>query len=156
MRHRIVFRPATERDVATLARFNAAMAWETEQLRLSLPRLRAGVRAVLRKQTRGFYLVAESEGKVIGQLLITFEWSDWRNGVFWWIQSVYVVPTHRRRGIMRALFAEVRKRARRAGNVCGLRLYVEKKNKIAHQTYKKLGLGVTHYLVCEDDFVLRR
>ena len=152
----ISIRPATARDVETLARFNAAMAMETEKLRLSLPRLRRGVRAVLRNQEHGFYIVAIQNGTVIGQLLVTFEWSDWRNGQFWWIQSVYVVPDHRRKGVMRALFTEVRRRAKKTRRICGLRLYVEKENQTAKRTYEKLGLTATHYLVCEDDFVLRR
>lgn len=149
-------RPARRSDEDLLARFNAAQAWETERIRLDPRRLRRGVRAALRDPRKGMFLVAERGGEVAGMLMVTFEWSDWRNGVFWWIQSVYVAPQQRRSGVMRALFSDVRRRARQSGRVCGLRLYVEKSNRVAQKTYRALGLREAPYRMFEDDFVLRR
>ncbi|MEZ5392586.1 MAG: GNAT family N-acetyltransferase [Bryobacterales bacterium] len=105
---------------------------------------------------KGFYLVAEEEGAVVGQLLITYEWSDWRNGVFWWVQSVYVRPESRGRGVYSTLYEDAVRRAREAGDVCGLRLYVERENRRAQRTYQKLGMRPTVYEMYETDFVLSR
>lgn len=150
-------RQAGARDAAVIASFNAAMARETEHLELDPARLQAGVEAVLADSSKGFYLVAENEqGQVLGQLMITFEWSDWRNGVFWWIQSVYVAPWSRGQGIYKALYAQVRKSAAEAGNVCGLRLYVERDNKRAQEVYLRQGMRATAYDMYEVDFVLPR
>lgn len=147
-------------DAAVIASFNAAMARETEHLELDPARLRAGVEAVLLDSSKGFYLLAEDEeeqgGRIIGQLMITYEWSDWRNGVFWWIQSVYVAPESRGRGTYRRLYEHVRKRAAEAGNVCGLRLYVERDNKRAQAVYIRQGMRATAYDMYEVDFVLSR
>ncbi|MEZ5363248.1 MAG: GNAT family N-acetyltransferase [Bryobacterales bacterium] len=139
-----------------LAAFNAAMALETEHLELDGERLRAGVAAVVADPAKGFYLVAEEEGTVVGQLLITYEWSDWRNGVFWWVQSVYVRPESRGRGVYSTLYEDAVRRAREAGDVCGLRLYVERENRRAQRTYQKLGMRPTVYEMYETDFVLSR
>ena len=143
-------------DAEALAAYNSAMARETEHLDLDAARLLAGVRAVLADASKGFYLVAESGGRVVGQMMITFEWSDWRNGVFWWIQSVYVHPDFRRRGIFSRLYEHAAGLARSAGNVCGLRLYVEKENRNAQRTYERLGMHQTAYELYEIDFVLGR
>ena len=143
-------------DVETVSAYNAAMALETEDLELDLERLTAGVSAVVADPAKGFYLVAEEEGAVAGQLLITYEWSDWRNGVFWWVQSVYVRPENRGRGVYSALYQDAVCRAREAGDVCGLRLYVERENVRAQATYKKLGMQPTVYEMYETDFVLER
>ena len=149
-------RLAAPGDVPTLAAYNAAMALETEHLELDAARLLRGVQAVLEDPAKGFYLVAEQAGAVIGQLMITFEWSDWRNGVFWWVQSVYVSPGHRGQGVYTALYKEALVRAESRGDVCGLRLYVERDNARAQAAYRKLGMSETVYLMYETDFVLSR
>lgn len=143
-------------DAETLARFNELMAWETEHLRLDPQRIRAGVRRVLSEPERGFYLVAEIGGAVVGQLMVTYEWSDWRNGNFWWIQSVYVEQAYRRSGVFRALYREVERLAGENAEVCGIRLYVEQDNTRAQQTYSSLGMSTTPYRVLEVDFVVKR
>ena len=147
-------RPAAIGDLDVLVRFNAAIAKETEGRNLDMERLRRGTRAVLESSERGYYLVAETESIVIGQVFVTYEWSDWRNGVFWWIQSVYVEPSVRKRGVYRALHERVLKDARARGDVCGLRLYVEKENEAAQEAYARLGMTMTPYRVYEQDFVL--
>ena len=152
----IAVRLAQPADVSTIAAFNRAMALETESLDLDARRLRRGVQAVLDDPAKGFYLVAEQEGETAGQLMVTFEWSDWRNGVFWWIQSVYVRPESRGRGVYRTLYATALERARAAGNVCGLRLYVEKENERAKAAYRQAGMRQTVYDMFEVDFVLGR
>lgn len=124
------------------------MAWETEQKRLEPAVLMRGVRAVLDEPRRGFYLIAEHEGRAAGCLLVTYEWSDWRNGDFWWIQSVYVLPEARRAGVFRALYADVARRAKQEGAV-GLRLYVETENLRAQHVYRELGMERCHYLMYE-------
>ncbi len=141
-------RTATPADVADLVRWNAAMAWETEQKRLDPQVLRRGVAGVLEQPRRGFYLVAERTGAPVGGLLVTFEWSDWRGGDFWWIQSVYVEPAARRGGVFRALYTAVAQRGADAGAV-GLRLYVETENRRAQQTYELLGMARCHYVMYE-------
>lgn len=143
-------------DAPVIAAYNAALAHETEGLQLDADRLLAGVLAVFDDPAKGFYLVAEQDGKVVGQLMITYEWSDWRNGVFWWVQSVYVVPAARGRGVYRALYQAMLTRARERGDVCGVRLYVEGHNEAAKRTYAKLGMAATIYEMWEEDFVLRR
>jgi ribosomal protein S18 acetylase RimI-like enzyme len=125
------------------------LAKESENLVLDPPRVKAGVEALLRDPAKGTYFVAESGGEIIGQLMITHEWSDWRNGDFWWLQSVYVRADFRRRGVFQALFDCVLASAKRQGDVAGLRLYVEKNNDPALKAYKRLGLKDTHYHVLE-------
>lgn len=150
----VTVRPATPADLDVLVRFSAAMARETEGRTLDPKRLRKGVRAVLASGRHGRYLVAESGAVVVGQMLLTYEWSDWRNGVFWWIQSVYVEPSARRRGVYRTLHAHVVREARKQGDVCGVRLYVEQGNRRARTTYTSLGMTATAYRIYEQDFVL--
>ena len=149
-------RKASLADAQIIAEFNRRMAEETEQLRLGPARVRRGVRALLNEPARGTYFVAELDGVVAGQLLITYEWSDWRNGNFWWIQSVYVPREFRRRGVFRALFRHVLRLAKSRRDVCGLRLYMDAHNHRARQTYERLGLKHTDYQVFELDFVLHR
>ena len=144
----VQIRTASPADVADLAAWNVAMAWETERKQLDPERLRRGVGAVLEQPRRGFYLVAELDGTAVGGLLVTYEWSDWRCGDFWWIQSVYVVPAARRGGVFRALHAAVAERAAAAGAV-GLRLYVETENARAQATYEGLGMQRCHYFMYE-------
>lgn len=150
----IVVRRATEADLNTVVAFNAAMAKETENKTLNMELLSKGVSAVLGQNGLGFYLMAEVDGRTVGQLLITTEWSDWRNGYFWWIQSVYVDAEYRRRGVYRVLDSHVHAEARRRGNVCGLRLYVDRNNQVAQQVYSSLDMHRSHYDLFEIDFVL--
>lgn len=142
-------RTAILADVEALVQFNQAMAKETEGKLLDNAVLKAGVTALLENTARGFYLVAEDQGEIMGSLMVTYEWSDWRNANFWWVQSVYIVPKHRRKGIYSALYGEVNTLAQNNDNVCGYRLYVEKDNLIAQNTYEKLGMSQTHYLMYE-------
>ncbi len=150
----ISIRPAVFTDATRITEFNALMAKETENLDLDFARLHAGVEAVLRDPSKGTYYVAEMNGSVVGQLLITYEWSDWRNGNFWWIQSVYVQKDFRGKGVFKSLFEHVRSLANKEKNVCGLRLYVEKHNSRARQAYERLGMKKTRYEMYEVDFVL--
>jgi GNAT superfamily N-acetyltransferase len=151
----ILVRPARIADAPVIAEFNRRLASETESRSLEEARLRQGVEALLRDASKGLYFVAEAEGQVVGQLMLTYEWSDWRNGTFWWIQSVYVRPECRRRGVLTALFEHVSQLANRERDVCGLRLYVDKHNRPAHAVYERLGLRPSSYEVLELDFVPR-
>jgi GNAT superfamily N-acetyltransferase len=132
-----------------IAQYNIALARETESLELQPSCVRAGVEALLRDPVKGTYFVAVSGGEVVGQLLITHEWSDWRNGDFWWLQSVYVRSDFRRRGVFKALFDFVRAEAARAPDVCGIRLYMEQDNSRAREAYLRMGMTETHYHVLE-------
>jgi ribosomal protein S18 acetylase RimI-like enzyme len=143
-------RPATSADAPHLARFNIAMCLETEHKHLLPDVVDAGVRRLLAEPALGFYLVAESGGEVVASAMVTTEWSDWRNGRFWWIQSVYVLPAHRRRGAFRALYERIQALAAEEGDVCGWRLYVEKDNANAAATYRSLGMEETDYRVMEE------
>jgi ribosomal protein S18 acetylase RimI-like enzyme len=142
-------RLAREADAPLLAEFNRAMAFETEGKRLLPEVIGAGVRRMLSDPALGFYLVAESGDRVVGCLMITTEWSDWRNGQFWWIQSVYVPPEWRRRGVFGALYRHVSELASERPGVCGFRLTVEKENAGAQGTYRSLGMVETDYRVME-------
>ena len=150
----ISVRPANRSDTARIAEFNVLMAKETEHLDLDVTRLRAGVEAVVQDRSKGAYYVAELDGSVVGQTLVTSEWSDWRNGTFWWIQSVYVEQGHRGKGVFKTLYQHIHALARKETNVCGLRLYVEKHNARAQQTYERLGMKKTYYDLFEVDFVI--
>ena len=152
MNPEIKVRRAITTDLETLVRFNSAMALETEAKTLDLAMLRAGVLAALENEALGFYFLAEIEGRAAGQLLITTEWSDWRNAYFWWIQSVYTDPEFRREGVYRALERQIREEALALGNVCGVRLYVDKANYAAQQVYVKLGMSPSHYDLYEIEF----
>lgn len=141
----IAVRAATRADAAILAQFNRRLAEETEDKILDPETVRDGVEAVFDESARGFYLVAECGGQVAGSLMVTSEWSDWRNGAFWWLQSVYVRPENRRQGVYRALHRAVRRRAEANGDVCGIRLYVEHSNDTAQRTYEDLGMTEAPY-----------
>jgi ribosomal protein S18 acetylase RimI-like enzyme len=143
-------RKAEARDADTIAGFNSAMALETEGKLLLPERVGAGVRRLLNDSSLGFYVVAESAGRVVGCLMVTNEWSDWRNGLFWWIQSVYIEPGSRRQGVYRRLYDFIRGEARADPGICGFRLYVEKDNAAAQKTYGSLGMSPTDYLVYEE------
>jgi GNAT superfamily N-acetyltransferase len=144
----LLIRPATHGDLHELLAWNAAMAWETEQKRLDPALLERGIIGVFEQPQRGFYLIAERDGAAVGSLLVTYEWSDWRCGNFWWIQSVYVVPAARRGGVFRALYWEV-ERCATAADAVGLRLYVETENRQAQATYSDLGMQRCHYWMYE-------
>ena len=150
----VLIRRANDADLEALAFCHRAMAMETENLKLDPETTLRGTRAVLDDPSKGFYLVAERNGVRVGQLMVTFEWSDWRNGTFWWIQSVYVEPFARRTGVYRALHEAVQKEAAAAKDVCGLRLYVETHNKNAQATYRSMGMVKAHYDIFEIDFTL--
>ena len=194
----VTVRRSKPSDLKTIVGYNAAMARETEGLELDREVLTKGVVAVMREPSRGFYLLAEAAGRVVGQTMITFEWSDWRNGNFWWIQSVYVHPAYRRRGVYRELYRQVgqtmitfewsdwrngnfwwiqsvyvhpayRRRgvyrelyrhvlegAKEAGEVRGVRLYVERENSGAREVYTRLGMNKAAYEMYEIDFVVAR
>jgi ribosomal protein S18 acetylase RimI-like enzyme len=146
-------RDAQPADQEFLALGNEAMALETEHKRLDPPTVRRGVAAVLENPAHGRYFVAEDEsGTAVGQLMVTYEWSDWRNGQFWWIQSVYVLPSARRGGVFRALYDHIDALARNAPGVIGLRLYVEAENVAARRTYEKCGMHDGGYRVMEVDY----
>jgi GNAT superfamily N-acetyltransferase len=142
-------RPATAADAETVIEFNRLLAWETEGKALDPAELSAGVRAVLADPIKGLYYLAEGEGGVAGQICLTYEFSDWRNGWMWWIQSVYVRPEFRRLGVFRALYEHVEAAARADPTVIGLRLYVENGNKAAQETYYRLGMQPAGYLMLE-------
>ena len=143
-------RLATMQDAPVLVEFNAAMALETEQKALLAGVIGAGVRSLLGNPAAGFYVVAEKNGETVGALMITKEWSDWRNGTFWWIQSVYVRPDVRRQGVYKLLYRHVQDLAANDPAVCGFRLYVERENARAQATYRALGMKETRYLVFEE------
>jgi len=143
-------RKAQKHDIDALIGFNEAMAFETEGKKLFTGTLRKGVEAVFDDPRKGFYVVAEDNGNAIGGLMVTFEWSDWRDGWFWWIQSVYVNPDYRGKGIYSRLYDFVKSEARDAGGVRGFRLYVEKENVQAQHVYEKVGMEETYYLMYEE------
>lgn len=142
-------RKATIADLQAIVDFNQAMAFETEGKKLDSAVLTAGVSAMLQNDQKGFYLVAELDNEIAASLMVTYEWSDWRNGTFYWIQSVYVRPQDRRKGLYSALYEEVKTLAQGNDDVCGYRLYVEKENEPAQKTYEALGMHETHYLMYE-------
>lgn len=146
-----VIRRGQPRDLEALVEFNQAMAEETEGLSLPGERLRAGIEAVLADAMRGFYLVAEGGPGIAAALMVTTEWSDWRNGFFWWIQSVYVRPDCRRQGLYAALYRRVQAMADDHDDVCGFRLYVERENETAQRTYRSLGMNETAYRLYESE-----
>ncbi len=149
-------RLAEPRDLESLVTFNLALARETEGRQLDRTRLKSGVEAVLADSAKGFYVVMEHAptGETIGQVLITFEWSDWRNAVFWWLQSVYVQKEWRRHGVFKQLYDYVLQEAKRLGNVAGIRLYVEQDNAVAQGAYARVGLALSPYKMFETDFIL--
>lgn len=144
---------ANSQHAPIIAAFNQRMALETESKQLNESTVLAGVSEIIANPEKGFYLAAENaDGSVVGCLAITYEWSDWRNGTFWWIQSVFVEPAERGQGVFRALFQEVNHLAQTADNVCGVRLYVERENTSAQATYQKLGMTETAYRIMEVEY----
>lgn len=151
MPNQIIIRQSQFKDAATIAEFNIKMAKETEGIKLNSDTVYQGVVHLIENPQNGFYLVAEKKEEILGSLMITTEWSDWRNGDFWWIQSVYVKPEGRRQGIYSYLYKEVQNMAREQGDVCGIRLYVEQYNMTAQKAYESLGMKASHYKVYQAD-----
>jgi GNAT superfamily N-acetyltransferase len=141
----MILRTATPSDAQTIASHNVAMALETEGRELDPSRTLLGVMAIIEDRSKGFYLLAEEDRTVMGQVMVTAEWSDWRNGEFWWVQSVYVRPEHRRNGVLSALLSEIRDRCSRSEGCVGIRLYVDEHNVAAQEAYSRLGLGRSRY-----------
>ncbi len=161
MNNAFAIRPAEDSDVDWLAACAIAMAWETERKRLDPATLHAGIAAGLADAAKARYFIATLDTSVVdaetlavpvGTLMLTSEWSDWRNGDWWWIQSVYVPPQHRRQGVYAALYRYVERLARDSESVIGLRLYVEKENAVAQRTYESLGMSDAGYLLYQDWF----
>ena len=156
-------RRAKPADTERIAAFQQAMALETEGKTLDPETLRQGIAAVFQDSRKGFYIVAVASAnadsgaeevdthQVVGSLLITYEWSDWRNATFWWIQSVYVHPAWRRIGVYRRMYAYVLDAVNARKDICGIRLYVERANAVAQQTYANLGMRKSHYDLYEID-----
>jgi ribosomal protein S18 acetylase RimI-like enzyme len=144
----INIRKATPADAEAIIDFQKKMAWETEQLTLAQEIVTKGVNGVFDDFSRGQYFVAENNGLIIASLLITYEWSDWRNTNVWWFQSVYVLPEFRRKGVFRSMYSFVKKTAVN-NNIAGLRLYVESNNIMASKTYEALGMSKEHYTMYE-------
>jgi len=148
----VSIRDATSADAAIIADFNASLAFESEDMRLDPELVGPGVKALLSDPSKGRYWMAEAAGKIVGQIMVTYEWSDWRNGMIWWIQSVYVHGDHRRSGVFSALYRHVESLARQDSQVCGIRLYVEHENARAQRTYESLGMNMTDYRVMQSMF----
>ncbi len=145
----LMVRSAESHDIDRIVLFNLALARETEGRELDRKTLRAGVEALFEDPVRGRYFVADKDGEVVGQALVTHEWSDWRNGDIWWLQSVYVSRHHRGEGVYRLLHQHIRSQARMA-KVAGLRLYVDRDNRPAQRTYTALGMRPSGYLMYEE------
>jgi ribosomal protein S18 acetylase RimI-like enzyme len=148
----VSIRDATSADAAIIADFNASLAFESEGMRLDPELVGPGVKALLRDPSKGRYWMAEAAGRIVGQIMVTYEWSDWRNGMIWWIQSVYVHGDYRRSGVFSALYRHVESLARQDAQVCGIRLYVEHENARAQRTYESLGMNMTDYRVMQSMF----
>jgi GNAT superfamily N-acetyltransferase len=144
----IEIRKASPSDSVTIIDFQQKMAWETEQMTLAPEIITQGVNAVFEEPSRGQYWVAENNGIVVASLLITYEWSDWRNRNVWWFQSVYVLPEYRRTGIFRSMYNHIKDEGDKEG-IAGLRLYVETNNSVAQNTYETLGMQSLHYRMFE-------
>lgn len=150
MPQEILIRFAEIRDVSVITKFNRAMALETEQKELIPEVISKGVNKLLNNPNLGFYVIAERGNEVIGSLMVTTEWSDWRNGMFWWVQSVYIEPNERRKGIYTELYNFIRESANNNPSICGFRLYVEKENTLAQNAYEALGMMETDYRIYEE------
>ena len=144
----ITIRKATPKDAPVIIDFQQKMAWETERMTLVPEIINKGVNAVFDDSSRGKYWVAENDSVVVASLLITYEWSDWRNCNVWWFQSVYVLPEFRRKGIFRSMYHNIKEEAEKDG-IPGLRLYVETNNSTAQNTYEALGMNSLHYKMYE-------
>lgn len=146
----MLIRKAKAQDLTALVQFNQAMAQETEGLALDETTLTQGVSTLLNHPEKGFYLVAQIAEEIVGSLMVTFEWSDWRAKDYYWIQSVYIRPQNRRQGIYGKLYNEVKHLAELNGGAASFRLYVEQENLNAQQTYQALGMKQSYYLMYEE------
>ena len=145
-------RTGQEKDIDTLVKFNIALALETEQKQLSPPIVTKGVQTLFKNPQHGFYIVAEMANEVVGSCMVTYEWSDWRCGLFWWIQSVYVEREFRRQGIFRKLYEFLKEKASQEQNVCGFRVHVEHSNLAGQSTYAGVGMQEISYKSYEESF----
>jgi GNAT superfamily N-acetyltransferase len=142
-------RKAKAGELNSILNFQLAMAWETENIELEPQTVRKGIEEVFSDPSKGCYYIAVEKGKIIGSLLTTYEWSDWRNGMIIWIQSVYVIPGYRRRGVFSTLYQHIKEIVLNDPKLSGIRLYADKSNVIAHKAYKKLGMNSDHYITFE-------
>jgi GNAT superfamily N-acetyltransferase len=145
-------RTGQEKDIDTLVKFNIILARQTEQKQLTPSTVTQGLQMLFKNPQYGFYVIAEIEDEIVGCCMVTYEWSDWRCGLFWWIQSVYVRPKFRRRGIFRKLYEFLKEKAANEQNVCGFRVYVVKSNHTGQKTYAGLGMKKTPYDFYEESF----
>lgn len=142
-------RKATKSDIGQIVDFQLQMARETENIELDPATVLLGVTAVTEDPAKGQYYVSETENTITGSLLTTYEWSDWRNGTVLWIQSVYVLPGFRRKGIYRSMYSHLKQMVLESGHLKGIRLYADKSNAAAHKTYQNLGMTPDHYVTFE-------
>ncbi len=145
----MLVRKAKSKDLNSIVNFQLAMARETENIELERSTVEKGVEAVLKDSAKGNYYLAEKKGEIIGSLLTTFEWSDWRNGTVLWIQSVYVMPEFRRKGVYSKMYEHIKNEVLNNPDLKGIRLYADKSNKGAHHVYQKLGMSPDHYITFE-------
>lgn len=145
----MIIRKATTADIDTLAQHNNMMAQETENKSLDWATVQSGVKAVIDDPMKGFYLLVDIDGQIAANLMITYEWSDWRNSNIWWVQSVYVQQQHRRKGLYKMLYTEIKKMAKQEG-IGVIRLYVEQENTVAQKTYSNLGMQHSYYQLYEE------
>ncbi|MBN2314276.1 MAG: GNAT family N-acetyltransferase [Sedimentisphaerales bacterium] len=155
MANELLIRMGEGLDAQALVKSNIAMAWETEQKKLSPDVVARGVKNLLSHPRHGFYVIAEIDHQVVGSLMVTYEWSDWRDALFWWIQSVYIKPEYRKQSVFRRLYEFVKEKALLETDVCGLRLYVEQENMIAQRTYESIGMIPAPYRLYEESLMER-
>ncbi|HYG04417.1 MAG TPA: GNAT family N-acetyltransferase [Chryseosolibacter sp.] len=144
----ITIRKATVEDISTLVDFQVRLALETENLQLDVKILTKGIQSLLSDPSKGFYNIAVDNNHIVGCHMITYEWSDWRNGMIWWLQSVYVVDAYRKKGVFKLMFEHISQQAKNSG-IAGLRLYVDKTNTRAQKVYESMGMNGEHYSVYE-------
>jgi len=143
---------AQQSDIKEIIQFNINMAMETENKKLNKETVTKGVQEVFNTPSLGYYIIVKDSSGILGCLMITYEWSDWRNGLFWWIQSVYVKKEYRRKGVYRKMYKFIHERAIADKKCTGIRLYVENNNSIAQKVYNSLGMTETYYKLFEVDF----
>lgn len=145
----MIVREATSQDIPSILDFQLKMALETENVTLEISALTLGVQRMFKDSTKGRYYVAEENNEVIGCLMTTYEWSDWRNGTILWIQSVYVDKPYRGKGVYKELYNFIKQMVQEDPDMTGIRLYVDKTNFSAQEVYKKLGMNGEHYATFE-------
>ena len=145
----IKIRKASINDLKTLINFQIEMAVETENFKLNNENVKRGVKAVFNNSSKGEYYIAEEKNKIIGSFLITPEWSDWKNGTILWIQSVFVIPEYRKKGVFKKMYIHMKRIVDNSEKYLGLRLYVNKKNIVAQKTYEKIGMDNKRYKIYE-------